>query len=67
MNVIFHSANGDGLAIVIRQDAAHVAVQFIAQGFAAENRATVFGREYGVNQNLGEGLQHDVMVTDVAI
>jgi hypothetical protein len=31
VNVIFHAADEEGLAIVIRQDATEVTVQFIAQ------------------------------------
>ena len=31
VNVIFHAAEDEGLAIVIRQDAAEVMVQFVAQ------------------------------------
>jgi hypothetical protein len=49
MNVIIHAADDEGLAIVMREDAAEVTVQFIAQGFVAEKRAAVFGRENGVN------------------
>ena len=56
--MIFHTADAERLAIVIRQDAAEVTVQFFAQRFIAEKRAAVFGGENGVNHNLGEGLRH---------
>jgi len=49
---------------VIRQDAAQIAVQFFAQRFVAKKWATIFGRENGVNQNLGEGLRHGVMLRE---
>jgi hypothetical protein len=62
MNVIFNAANDEGLAIVFGQNAAKVAVQFFAQGFVAEKWTAIFGRENGVNQNLGEGLSHDAMM-----
>ena len=62
MNVVFNAANDERLAIVLGQNAAEVAVQFFAQGFVAEKRTAILGRENGVNQNLGEGLGHDGMM-----
>src|ERR1035437_8381206 len=43
MNMIFHAADDDGLAIVMGQDAAKIAVQFFAQSFVAQKWATAFG------------------------
>ena len=36
MNVVFHTANDDGLAFEIREDAAEIAMQFVAQWFVAD-------------------------------
>jgi hypothetical protein len=62
MNMVFHTADDDRLAILVRQDAAEVTVQFIAQWFVTEQWAAVFGLEDGVNQNLGERLGHETMM-----
>jgi hypothetical protein len=35
MNMVFHPANDDGLALEVGQDSAEVAVQFFAQGLVA--------------------------------
>lgn len=43
MNMVFHSADYEGLTIKIRQDAAEIAVQFFAEWFVAEKWVTVFG------------------------
>jgi hypothetical protein len=43
MNMVFHAADDDGLAVEIGQDAAEIAVQFFAQWFVAQKWATVFG------------------------
>jgi hypothetical protein len=50
--MIFHAADDDGLAIVVRQYAAEIAVQFFAQRFVAQKWATVFGRKHRMHQNL---------------
>ena len=62
MNVVFHAADDDGLAIEIGQDAAEVAVQFLAERFVAEQRATFFGRENRMHKNLCERLRHGWMM-----
>ena len=62
MNVILDTPNNERLAIVFGEDAAEVAMQFVPQGFVAEKRTAIFGREDGVNQNFGEGLGHTVMM-----
>jgi hypothetical protein len=58
--MIFHSANDNGLASVIGQDAAEIAVQFLAELLGAQKRTAVFGRENGVDQNFCEGLRQGV-------
>jgi hypothetical protein len=40
--VVLDAANDDGLAIKIREDAAHVSVQFLARGFVTEEWPSVF-------------------------
>ena len=62
--MVFHAADDEGLAVVIRQDAAQITVQFFAQRFVAKKWATIFGRESGVNQNLGERLRHGAMLPE---
>jgi hypothetical protein len=54
MNMVCNAADDEGLAVVIRQDAAKVAVQFLSQRPVAEKRAAVFRREDGMHQNFGE-------------
>ncbi len=67
MDVVFHASNDDGLAFEIRQDAAEVAVQFVAQRFVAEERLPVFGGKDRVHENFGEGLRHVEMMPDMAV
>lgn len=50
--MVCHAADNNRLAIMLGKDAAEVMVQFIAECFVAEEGATIFGRENGVNQNL---------------
>ena len=64
MYMILHAANDEGLAILVRQNAAEVTVQFFPQRFVANKRAAVFGRENDVNQDFGEGLGHDAMMLE---
>ncbi len=65
--MIFHTTNNDGLAFEIGQDAAEVAVQFIAQRFVAQKGPPVFGGEDRVHENFGEGLRHDGIMRDAAV
>jgi hypothetical protein len=58
MNMIFHAADNDGLAIVMGQDAAKITMQFFAQSFVAQKWATVFGGKNRMHKNLGERLRH---------
>jgi len=62
MNMIFHSADDDGLAIVTGKNAAEVAVQFLAERFVTQKWPAFFGRENRMHQNLGEGLWHGGMM-----
>lgn len=62
MHVIGHPADDERLAILMRQDAAEVAVQLLTQDLVTQKGTTVFGREDGMNQDLGEGLRHAVSV-----
>ena len=64
VNMVFHAADDERLAIVIRQDAAQITVQFLAKRFVAQKWTTVLGRKNGVNQNLGEGLRHGLMLRE---
>ena len=60
--MIFHPADDDGLAIVIGKDSADVAMQFVPQRFIAQERAAFLGGKNGMNQDLGEGLGHGLMI-----
>ena len=62
MHMVFHTTHDDGLAFEIGQDAAEVAVQFVAQRFVAQERSPVFGGEDRVHENFGERLRHDEMM-----
>jgi len=54
MRVVFHTANNNGLAIKLVQNAANVAVQFFAKTFVAQKRTAVFRGKNRVNQNFCE-------------
>ena len=54
MNVIFHAADDQWLAIKICKNAAEVAMQFFAQGFVSQKWAAIFRRENGVHNDFGE-------------
>ncbi len=56
--MVFHAANDDGLAIVVGQTAAEIAVQFLAQSFVAQKWPAVFRRENRVDDDFGERLRH---------
>jgi hypothetical protein len=43
MNVIFHTADDKRLAVVVREDATEVTVQFVAQGLVTKKRTAFFG------------------------
>ena len=60
--MIFHAANNDGLAFEVGEDAAKIAMQFVAQRFVTEEGPPVFGREDRMNQDSGERLRHVGMV-----
>jgi len=62
VNMIFHPGNDKWLAVVLRQDAANILMQFSPENLVAQIRPAVFGRENGVHQNLGERLGHDAMM-----
>jgi hypothetical protein len=67
MNVVFHAAHNDRLAIEIGKNAAEVTVQFLAQRPVAQKWSPVFGGENGVNQNLCERLRHGVRMREGVI
>ena len=60
--MILHAADDEGLAIEMREDAAEVAVEFLAERFVAEERAAIFGREDHVQEDLCERLRHGLSV-----
>jgi hypothetical protein len=43
MNVVFHAADDDRLAIVVRQNAAKIAMQFFTNGRVAKKGTPFFG------------------------
>ncbi len=54
MNMVSNATDDKRLAVVIRQDAAKVAVQFLAQWLVAEEGTAVFCRENGMHRNFCE-------------
>jgi len=58
MNMVFCSANGDGLAFMVGENAPEVTMEFFAQGAISQEWAAVLGREYGMDNDLGERLRH---------
>ncbi len=65
--MILNATNDDGLTFEVCEDAAEVAVQFIAQRFVAEKWPPIFGGEDRMHQNFGERLRHGEMMPDVAV
>ena len=65
--MIFHAAHDDRLAFEIGEDAAKVTVQFITQGFVAEQGPPVFGGKDRVHEDFGERLRHGGMMPDAAV
>ena len=58
MHMVRHTADDDGLAIEVFEDAAEVAMQFISERFVVEERTAFFGCEHGVKENFGARLRH---------
>lgn len=56
--MILHAADDEGLAIEIREDAAEVAVEFVAERFVAKEWVTFLGREDRVQKDLCERLRY---------
>ena len=56
--MILHAADDEGLAAEMREDAAEVAVEFLAERFVTEERAALLGREDRVQEDLGQRLRH---------
>ena len=59
MDMVFNASDNNRLAIEVREDSAEIPVQFFADSVVAQERAPIFCRKYGVNQNFGERLRHD--------
>jgi hypothetical protein len=60
--MIRHAADDERLAIEIREDAAEVAMEFVAQRRVREQRPAFFGREDHVQKDLCERLRHAASV-----
>jgi len=58
MHVILHAADDERLAVEVPEDAAEVAVEFVAEGFIPEEWPPFLGREDRVQKNLCERLRH---------
>ena len=58
MHVILHAAYDERLAVEVPEDAAEVAVEFLAEGFVPEEWPLFLGREARVQKNLCERLRH---------
>jgi hypothetical protein len=59
MHMILYTADDEGLAIEIREDAAKVAVEFVAERFVPHEWPPFLGREDRVQKDLCERLRHD--------
>jgi len=57
MHVVLNSAHYNGLAIQTTEDAAQVAMHFLAQSRVAQERPAVLSRKDGVENNLGQRLR----------
>jgi len=58
MHVILHTADDEGLAFEIREDAAEVAMEFVAEGLVPQEWPPFLGREHEVEEDFGERLRH---------
>ena len=56
MDVVFHAADKEGRVIELSGDATEIRMERVARGFAAEERAAVFGGEDQMNVNGGNFL-----------
>ena len=56
--MILHAADDERLAVEVPEDAAEVAVEFVAEGFVPEEWPPFLGREDRVQKNLCERLRH---------
>jgi hypothetical protein len=63
MHVVLDAAHDDGLAIGAAEDAAQVAVQFLAQGPVPQERSALFGGKDSVDDYLGQRLRHAVRMS----
>ena len=52
--MVFRATHNDGLAFEMGEDAAPIAVQFVAQRFVPEEGPPVLGGEDRVHQDFGE-------------
>ena len=62
MYMILHAADDERLATEVREDAAEVAVEFLAEQLVTKERAAILGREDRVQEDLCERLRHGVSV-----
>ena len=63
MHVVLDATHNDGLAIEVAEDAAQVAVQFVAQGRVAQEWSALFGGEDSMQDDLGQRLRHAVRMS----
>lgn len=56
MDVVFHAANDDRLAIEGSGDATQVVMKFVTKWEVVQVGSAVFGGEDDVDENFGEGL-----------
>ena len=60
MHMILHAADDEGLAVQVREDAAEVAVEFLAKGFVPQEWVPFLGREDRMQKDLCQRLSHRV-------
>ena len=58
MNMILYTSHYNRLALEVDKYPAEVSMQLSAEIGITQEWTTIFGREYGVNKNLGKRLGH---------
>jgi hypothetical protein len=63
MDMVRDAADCDRLASLLVHDAAEKRMQRSTEIGVAQERSPVFGGEHRVNEDLGEGLRHGILIS----